>query len=109
MVNWESGGVGEDNHSESPGVVRRGAMTPQWPSNRVYLFPMTSEMLCPERVWYTLPDWQWVVPTRHLTNLAFHLSNRVDRLLLAFFVTHYQAKWRNYYSWLYTKVGVAHA
>ena len=40
MVNWGSGEVGEDNHSESPGVVRRGAMAPQWPGNRVYLFPV---------------------------------------------------------------------
>ena len=59
--------VGEDNHSESPGVVRRGAMAPHWPSNRVYLFPVTSEVLRPGRIWYTLPNWQWVVPTRQLT------------------------------------------
>ena len=28
MVNWGSGKVEEDNHSESPGVVRHGAMAP---------------------------------------------------------------------------------
>ena len=65
MVNLGSGEVGEDNHSESPGVVRSGAMAPHWPGNRVYLFPVTSAVLRPERIWYTLPNWQWVVPTRH--------------------------------------------
>ena len=65
MMNWESGGVAEDNHSESSGVVHREAMALQWPSNRVYLFPMTSEMPYPGRVWYALPNWQWVVPTCH--------------------------------------------
>ena len=66
MVNWGSREVGEDNHSESPGVMRRGAMAPHGPGNRVYLFPVTSGVLHPERIWYTLPNWQWVVPTRHL-------------------------------------------
>ena len=51
MVNWGSGEVGEDNRSESPGVVRRGAMAPHWPGNRVYLFPVTSGLLLPERIW----------------------------------------------------------
>ena len=66
MVNWGSGEVGEDNRSENPGVVRRGAMAPHWPSNRFYLFPVTSGVLRPESIWYTLPNWQWVVPTRHV-------------------------------------------
>ena len=66
MVNWGSGDVGEDNHSKSPGVVRRGAMAPHWPGNRVYLFLVTSGVLHPERIWYTVPNWQWVVPTCHL-------------------------------------------
>ena len=66
IVNCGSEEVGEDNHSESPGVVRSGAMAPLWPGNRVYLFPVTSGVLRPERIWYTLPNWQWVVPTRHL-------------------------------------------
>ena len=65
MVNWSSGEVGKDNCSESPGVVRRGAMAPHWPGNRVYLFPVTSGVLRPERIWYALPNWQWVVLTRH--------------------------------------------
>ena len=67
MVNWGSGKVREDNHSESLGVVRSGAMAPHWPGNRVYLFPVTSAVLRPERIWYTLPNWQWVVPSCHLT------------------------------------------
>ena len=58
MVNWGSGEVGEDNHSKSPGFVGRRAMAPLWPSNRVYLFPVTSGLLRPERIWYTLPNWQ---------------------------------------------------
>ena len=58
MVNWGSGEVEEDNHSESPGVVRCGAMAPHWPGNRVYLFPVTSGVLRPERIWYALPNWQ---------------------------------------------------
>ena len=66
MVNWGSGKVGEDNHSESPGVVRPGAMAPHWPGNPVYLFPVTSGVLRPERILYALPNWQWVVPTRHI-------------------------------------------
>ena len=65
MVNCGSGEVGEDNHSESPGVVHRGAMAPHWPGNWVYLFPVTSVVLRPERIWYALPNWQSVVPTRH--------------------------------------------
>ena len=68
MVNWGSGGVGEGNYSESAGVVRRRAMAPHWPSNRVYLFPVASEVLRPGRIWSALPHWQWVVPTRHLIN-----------------------------------------
>ena len=66
LVNWGSGVVPEDNHIDSPGVVRRGATAPHWPGNLVYLFPVTSEVLRPERIWYTLPNWQWVVPTRHV-------------------------------------------
>ena len=50
MVNWGSGEVGEDNHSESPGVMRCGAMAPRWPGNRVYLFPVTSRVLRPGRI-----------------------------------------------------------
>ena len=71
MVNWGSGEVGEDNRSESPGVVRRGAMALHWPSNRVYLFPVTSGVLRPERIWYALPNWQWAVPTRHVIEGEF--------------------------------------
>ena len=74
MVNWGSGEVGEDNRSESPGVVRRGAMAPHWPSNRVYLFPVTSEVLRPGRIWYTLPNWQWVVPTSHMSRNSIPLA-----------------------------------
>ena len=65
MVNWGSGDVGEDNHSESLWVVSRGAMATHWPGNRVFLFSLTSRVLLPERIWYLLPNWQWVVPTRH--------------------------------------------
>ena len=65
MVNWGSGEVGEDNESESPGVVRYGAMALHRPGNRVYLCPVTSEVPRPGRVWYTLPNWQWVIPTHH--------------------------------------------
>ena len=32
---------------------------------RSYLFPVTSGVLRPERIWYALPNWQSVVPTRH--------------------------------------------
>ena len=67
MVNWGSGDVGEDNLSGSPEVMGRGAMAPRWPTNWAYLFPVASGMLCPERIWYALPNWQWVVPTRHLS------------------------------------------
>ena len=66
MVNWGSGEVGEDNYSMSPGDVRHGAMAPHWPGNQVYPRPVTSGVLRPKRIWYTLPNWQWVVPTRHL-------------------------------------------
>ena len=49
MVNWSSGEAVEDNRSESLGVVRRGAMAPHWPSNRVYFFPVPEGFgtLCP--------------------------------------------------------------
>ena len=50
MVNWDSGEVGEDNYSESPGDVRCGDMAPHWPGNRVYLFPVTSGVQHPERI-----------------------------------------------------------
>ena len=66
MVNSESGGVGEDNCSDSLWAVRRGAMTPQWPDNRVYIFPTTSETQHSGRLWCPLPNWKWVVPTLHL-------------------------------------------
>ena len=82
MVNWGSGGVGEDNHSGSPGVVRRGAMAPHWPSNRVYLFPVTSEVLRLGRIWYTLPNWQWVVPTRHI----LMIYSATDKQIILHFV-----------------------
>ena len=80
MVNWSSGEVGEDNCSESPGVVRRGAMAPHWPSNRVYLFPVTSGVLRPERIWYTLPNWQWVVLTRHSNYIQFFMNTSSKEL-----------------------------
>ena len=66
MVNCGSGEVEEDNHSESPGVVHCEAMALPWPGNQVYLFPVTSGVLRPERIWYALSNWQWVVPTRHI-------------------------------------------
>ena len=83
MVNWGSGEVGEDNHSESPGVVCRGAMAPHWPGNRVYLFPVTSRVLHPERIWYALPNWQWVVPTRHWLFLREPYKGAATNLALA--------------------------
>ena len=44
------------------------AMTPRYPGTRLYLFPTTSEsQLVPKGyVPGSLPNWSWVVPTRHL-------------------------------------------
>ena len=66
MVNWGSGEVGEDNLGGSPEVMGRGAMAPRWATNRAYLFPVPSGMLCPERMCYDLPNWQLIVLTCHL-------------------------------------------
>ena len=43
-------------------------MTPRYPGTRRYLFPTTSEsILVPkEYVLGALPNWSWVVLTRHL-------------------------------------------
>ena len=54
---------------EGPRTQGFGAMTPQWPSNRVYLFPQSSETrpLFSELYLLCLPNWQWVVPTHYFT------------------------------------------